>query len=404
MPGLKSIGTMRLLAFDPFHGAAGDMICGALLALGIPADPVIHAMSSVCTTPKIETVNRCGISAVYVKTMAGPARRTLSEVVEIVRSADAPPVVISRAERIFSRIATAEESVHGNPHVHFHEVGADDAIADVIGSCMALHLLSPDRIISLPVAMGTGTITCSHGIFPVPAPATAAIVNQTDLLVISGQHSGEQLTPTGAAILSEFCDEGVGVLPAGKIIKTGYGAGSRDDPHSPNALRVFLMENNGLQGDVIDILETNVDDISGEILGAALTGFIDAGARDAAAVPILMKKGRPGYLVRVISPPDRSVMLAEMMAGELGTLGVRVSPAVHRFIADRIIHEIPVTINLETTMFPVKFGYIGDTCYLVKPEFTFAESYAKEHQIPVREVLHHVEEAGRRYLFPGGQA
>lgn len=388
---------MLLLAFDPFHGAAGDMICGALLSLGAPTEPVMRAMSSVVETPRIEEVTRCKISALKIHTLAGPAHRTLDEVLTIIRRAEAPPQVIELAERIFSRIAKAEESVHGEHHVHFHEVGADDAIADVIGSCMAYHLLSPERTISLPVAMGSGTIQCSHGIFPVPAPATTAVVASSDLLVMAGQNTGEQLTPTGAAILSELC-EGVSYLPSGKILKTGYGAGSREDPHSPNVLRAMLMECQGFHQDIVDILETNVDDISGEIIGSVLTEIMKGGARDAAAIPILMKKGRPGYLIRVISQPALTAHLSEMMAKSLGTLGVRVTPAIHRFIAERTIREIPVIINGVTIVFPIKFGFIGNTCYLVKPEFEFAETIAKEQKIPVRDVLHLAEEAGKTHI------
>ena len=365
--------------------------------------PVIQAMSSVVRTPRIETVSRCGISALKIHTLAGPAHRTLDEVLEIVRGADAPHQVIESAERIFFRIAAAEESVHGDHHVHFHEVGADDAIADVIGSCMALHLLAPENVISLPVALGFGTISCTHGIIPVPAPATAAIIAKTNLLVKSGEQEGEQLTPTGAALLAEFCEEGVTALPVGKILATGYGAGSRDDPRSPNVLRSLLMECSGFHKDTIDILETNVDDVPGEILGSFITDIMDKGARDAVAIPLLMKKGRPGFLIRVITPSHLSGDLAEIMAKELGTLGVRVTPAVHRFIADREIREIPVTINGNTISFPIKFGYLGGCCYLVKPEFDFAETYAKKHRTPVRDILHLAEEAGKNYVQNGDQ-
>lgn len=392
---------MRLLAFDPFHGAAGDMICGALLSLGADKEQVMRAMSSVVQTPDSEIVNRCGIAAVKVHTRAGPAHRTLEEVLDIVRKAHAPPAVIAQAEHIFIRIAKAEEAVHGTHHVHFHEVGADDAIADVIGSCMAVHLLAPEKIISLPVAVGTGMLTCAHGTFPVPAPATAEILSSGRLLVMSGEHTGEQLTPTGAAILSEFCGEGTPYLPVGIILKTGYGAGSRDDPRSPNVLRAYVMECQGLSEDRVDILETNVDDITGECIGTVLSLVMKEGARDACAVPVLMKKGRPGHLIRVISPAERSGALAEILARELGTLGIRVTPAVHRFIAEREIQEVPVQIHGEEVRFPVKFGYIGDTCYLVKPEYGVAEEYAKTHTIPVRDVLHIVTEAGKKFIRSG---
>lgn len=391
---------MRILAFDPFHGAAGDMICGALLDAGAPHDPVIRAMGSVVETPAIETVSKCGIAAVKIHTRAGPAHRTLEEVLEIVRAADAPGEVITRAEQIFLRIAEAETEVHGSM-THFHEVGADDAIADVIGSCMALSLITPDRIIVLPVATGKGLVTCSHGTLPVPAPATAAILTKGELLVMSGDATGEQLTPTGAAILSDLCDQAVTDLPVGRILRVGYGAGSREDPHSPNVLRVLLMECPGLHPDTVDILETNVDDVSGEVIGNFLSRAMEEGARDASAIPLLMKKGRPGHLIRVISIPTESTRLSELMAGELGTLGVRVTSGVHRFIADRIIHEIPLEIMGKKVLFPVKYGFIDGTCYVIKPEFSAIETYARLNNIPVRELAEAVRDAGRKALKEG---
>jgi len=392
---------MRLLAFDPFHGAAGDMIIGALLSLGAPKEAVMKAMASVVTNPVIEEVTRCGITALKIHTHAGPAHRTLHEVCNIIHRAAAPHVVIEQAERIFLRIAQAEETIHGTDHLHFHEVGADDAIADVIGSCMAAFLLAPHRIICLPVALGSGMLTCAHGTLPVPAPATAEILASSSLIVFSGDYTGEQLTPTGAAILAELCDQAVETLPLGTILKTGYGAGTRDDPHTPNVLRALLIDCQGLHEDMVDILETNVDDTTGECIGTVLGKVMQAGARDACAVPVLMKKGRPGHLIRVITPPDRSGVVAEMLARELGSLGIRVMPAVHRFIADRTIRHIPVQIQGDEIIFPVKFGYIGEECYLVKPEYSIAEECARKYQIPVREILHQVTAAAYKYLHAG---
>lgn len=371
------------------------MICGALLSAGAKPEPVLRAMESVVHAPRIEQVTRCGINAVKVRTLAGPAHRTLDEVLKIVRQADTPPEVITQAERIFSRIAAAEESVHGEM-THFHEVGADDAIADVIGSCMALHLLAADRVMVLPVATGKGTVRCCHGILPVPAPATTAILAAGELLVYSGDAEGEQLTPTGAAILSEIGDETGTNLPPGRIERIGYGAGDRDDPDSPNVLRVLILDCQGLSADTIDILETNVDDIPGEVIGSVLSLIMERGARDATAIPLLMKKGRPGYLIRVISPVSSSARLSEILARELGTLGIRVTPAVHRFVAERSIRDVQVSVNGARSLFPVKFGYIGGRCYQVKPEFAVVEKYAREHNLQVRELLSLVESAGRR--------
>ena len=391
---------MRLLVFDPYHGAAGDMICAALISAGAPQEPVLRTMASVVQPPKTENVLRCGIRALKIHTMAGPAHRTLDEVLKIVYTANAPPDVIDQAVRIFHRIAAAEENIHGLI-THFHEVGADDAIADVIGSCMALSLLNPDRVLVLPVATGKGIVRCCHGVMPVPAPATAAILERGTLIVMTGDCMGEQLTPTGAAILSEIVNEASDNLPAGKILKTGYGAGERDDPLSPNVLRVIVMECQGLVNDIVDLLETNVDDVPGEIIGSILKRLIEEGARDASATPIIMKKGRPGFNIRVISPITETLRLSEFMARELGSLGIRVIPAVHRFIAERSINEITILINGVTVNIPVKYGYIGGKCYLIKPEFDIIESYAREHKIPVRDISAMVEEKARKFVETG---
>ena len=166
-----------------------------------------------------------------------------------------------------------------------------------------------------------------------------------------------------------------------------------------DALRVLVVETPGngddLVQDTVDLLETNVDDVSGEVIAHALARFMEAGARDASAVPVIMKKGRPGFLIRVISPPETSARLAELMALELGTLGIRCIPAIHRFIADRTVEEIDVEMNGETRKMPVKCGWMHGRIYLLKAEFGPAEKWARELGLPVRDVIRAVEDAGR---------
>ncbi|MFA5254777.1 MAG: LarC family nickel insertion protein, partial [Methanoregula sp.] len=196
---------MRILIFDPFHGAAGDMITGALLSLGAEEKTVTAAMGAVVADPGIEIVTRAGVRAVKVHTKATPAHRTLTDVERRLDEAapDVPQDALAMARRVFARMNAAEESVHG-AHVHFHEVGADDAIADVIGACTALAALKADRVAVLPVAVGSGTVTSAHGTMPVPAPATAEILKNSGLAVTAGTGDGELCTPTGAALLAEF--------------------------------------------------------------------------------------------------------------------------------------------------------------------------------------------------------
>jgi uncharacterized protein (TIGR00299 family) protein len=386
---------MRILVFDPFHGAAGDMITGALLDCGSYRDRVVAAMGAVVAEPAVETVTRAGIRATKVHTHATPAHRSLDEVYKRLDNAapQVPEEVLAMARRVFLRINAAEEEVHG-AHTHFHEVGADDAIADVIGACTALATLGVDGVAVLPLALGSGTVTGSHGTIPVPAPATVAILKRSGLATMQGSDDGELCTPTGAALLAEFSSIPPSALGAYTINAVGYGAGSRDTPHSPNVIRAMVVETTGaLPQDTVDLLETNVDDVSGEVIGEALARFIAAGARDASATPIVMKKGRPGHLVTVISLPETSAALARLMARELGTLGVRCIPVVHRFVAERTMADIDVEIAGHKKRLPVKCGWMDGRIYTLKAEFDTARDWAAELDLPVRDVLRAIEAA-----------
>ena len=390
---------MRILIFDPFHGAAGDMITATLLDCGADLPIVLRAMQAVVAEPKISTVTRAGIRAVKVDTRATPAHRTFPDVLARLDGAAGvvPAPALAMARKIFARINAAEESVHGT-RVHFHEVGADDAIADVIGACTALHTLAVDGVAVLPIALGRGTATGSHGTFPIPAPATAAILKGTGLTTLSGPDDGELCTPTGAALLAEFSTVNPTDLNTYTIMATGYGAGSRNTPETPNVLRAMIVNSGNkpdkLPQDTVDILETNVDDVSGEVIAHTIVLCMEAGARDASTIPIVMKKGRPGFLIRVICHKDRSAMLAELMARELGTLGIRCIPAVHRFIAERTVIEIAVTINGQTRTVPVKCGWMHGAIYTLKAEFDPARDWACELKIPVKDVILAIEDAG----------
>jgi uncharacterized protein (TIGR00299 family) protein len=386
---------MRILVLDPFHGSAGDMITGALLGCGADRTLMARAMRSLVEEPEFSDVTRAGIRAIKVETRAGECARTLGEVLELVKGGDAPPEAIAIAIRVFERMAAAEREVHGD-HVHFHEVGADDARADVVGACTALHSLMVDAVAVLPVMLGGGTGRGSHGTFPVPPPAVAAILKGSGLVTRPGTpEDGELCTPTGAALLAEFATipaDGIGGVA---VTAVGYGAGTRDTPLVPNVLRAMLVETvgeAGLSGDRVDILETNVDDVSGELLASAITSLMAYGARDASAIPCMMKKGRAGHLVRVICAPEKSRELARVMARELGTLGIRCLPSVHRFIAERSVENVRVEIRKTVREMPVKCGWMDGECYTVKAEFDPALAWAEELGIPVRELIRIIEE------------
>ncbi|NTU99652.1 MAG: nickel pincer cofactor biosynthesis protein LarC [Methanoregulaceae archaeon] len=382
---------MRLLVFDPFRGAAGDMITAALLQLGADREAVIGAMASVVGVPEIQEVDRAGIRSLALKTRAGHTRRTMKEVAARVKSASAPKDAIDMALRVFERISRAELAIHGEVS-HFHEVGADDAVAEVVGSCTAFCSLAPDGCVVLPVSLGGGKISGSHGTYPVPAPATLAILRESGLDVVIGKEAdGELCTPTGAALLSEFRTRKLPDIGF-SVIATGYGAGSRSLPDIPNVLRVFLAETTEPEGgDVIDLLETNVDDVNGEIIAHATSLLFREGAYDVCTIPCIMKKGRPGHLIRVVVPSRISQSLAARMAAELGTLGVRCIPNVHRFVAKRSSLDVPVCISGQEMTVRVKIGSIDGEIISLKPEYDDVAILSERAGIPARTVAHMVE-------------
>jgi len=393
---------MKVILFDPFAGAAGDMVIGSLLDLGADSALVAEAMRSVVGEPGFIRVDRAGISAVQVKTHAEVHHRTLDEVLERLRESVAPPEAKAMAERVFLRIHRAEEKIHGKS-VHFHEVGADEGLADVVGACTAVWSLQADGTAVLPIALGRGYSNGSHGTFPIPAPATVAILSESGLSSMVGTGERELCTPTGAALLSEFSTMNPAELGPFVTDAVGYGAGSRNPAGTPNVLRAMLVKTqSSTQEDRVDILETSVDDVTGETLAYALSRLMAEGARDASAIPALMKKGRSGHLIRVICRPEYTDQLAGVMAQELGTLGIRCLPSVHRFIAERTIERIAVVLREKEYMFDVKCGWSKGMIYTLKVEYEQARGVAEELGLPLLQVSAAVEAAARRTLGDRG--
>ena len=389
---------MRILVIDPVAGAAGDMLVGGLLAVGADCEVVTRAMASVVAEPTIEQVDRAGIKAMHVRTHAACTHRSLDEVLERVDSADASCDAIALARRVFLRLHAAESRVHGEDHVHFHEVGADDAIADVLGASTALLSLGVDGVAVMPVPFGPGTVDGAHGAYPLPSPATVALLSDSGIEArLEPGDGSEVLTPTGAALLAEFQTFSWRALAPFTVTAAGYGAGTRNPPGKPNVLRVLLVETRSMDGDHVEVLETNVDDVTGEVLGHAIVRLMETGARDAQAIPALMKKGRMGYLVRVVCRPEDGPKCARVLAEELGTLGVRSTPYIHRFIAERTVEPIPVTIGTETRHIDVKHGLLDGKVYTSKPEFEQVRDWATALGLPFRAVSRVVDESvGRR--------
>lgn len=393
---------MKILLFDPFNGIAGDMIIGALIAAGADSEAVRSAMSSVVAEPDFKSVVKHGITAVKVETNAERTHRNLDDVIEIVLRSSASKEVKDMAVRVFHRINAGETAVHGTV-THFHEVGADDAIADVIGACTAFLSINPDAVAVRPINLGCGYIHGEHGTMPVPGPATAEILKKSglDTFMDTDTETGELCTPTGAALISEFVAYRSGAdsetagetaaamppcMPHGKIIASGYGAGTKDLPRSANVLRAMILESDSREENFVDILETNVDDVTGEVLSYTMQRIMDAGARDVSAAPLLMKKGRCGYLVRVICVPGTAAKFVQILSEELGTLGIRHIKAVHRSILHRTFEEVKLLINDETYLINVKIGWIDDAPATFKAEFEDVKKCALKTGMPMKNI------------------
>jgi uncharacterized protein (TIGR00299 family) protein len=326
----------------------------------------------------------------------GPTR-TYAEVVDIVEGMELPASVEADALAIFEILGEAEAGVHGTDlaDTHFHEVGADDAIADVVGVCLLLADVAADRIVTTPLATGGGEMEMSHGTYPVPTPAVVEIAERADWQLRGGPVEAELLTPTGAAILAHVAD-GVEHLPSIAVEDSGYGAGGYTFDSHPNVLRAIVGETTGdLSRDSITILETNLDDVSPEILGGLQETLIEAGARDVSIVPLTMKKSRPGHLVKVVVKPEDAQRVARRLAEETGTLGIREYGTGHRWIADR--EQVTANISHEGNGYEiaVKIASAGGDRYDVSAEYDDALAVARETGLPVREVMRRAESAIR---------
>ena len=393
---------MRSLIFNPFSGAAGDMILGCTLDFGADREAVKELVeASAPVSMDIREVVKKGIKALDVRINV-PERehaRTYLELVDLIKEAKLPSKVEANALDIFLKLAEAEASVHGVDDLeklHFHEVGQSDALADVIGSSAAIHSLGCDYVYCTPINVGSGTMECVHGTLPVPAPATLELLRKGKFYFRGGNEQKELLTPTGAAILSHFARP-VETFPQGRVISIGYGAGDTE-LSGPNVLQGVISElDSCLIPDMIEVLETNADDVSGEVLGNLFEELLAMGAKDVAIIPATMKKGRPAHIIKVIAKPEDSAKLARKIIIETGSLGVRVIPTRHRLMAGRRIESLKFEIEGEIYKTAVKIARDSEGVLLtISAEFEDCKKIAKTSGIPVKEVMRRAEEAARK--------
>jgi uncharacterized protein (TIGR00299 family) protein len=377
----------RIVYFDCASGASGDMLLGAVVDLGLPIEHLREALLKLPLSGyRLESrrVTRSGLAATKVDVIAegpSPAHRHLRHIVEMLDASGLDPAEKERAAGLFRRLAEAEAGVHGTSveKVHFHEVGAVDSIVDIVGGVIALRWLGAARFAASPLNVGTGTVTMSHGTFPVPPPATAALVAGVP---VYGAGEGELLTPTGALLVTAHATE-YGPLPAMRIERTGHGAGGRETKGRPNVLRLIVGEEAGAPaGERVLVIETELDDAFPQLLGPLVDQLLAAGAKDAYFTPVQMKKGRPGVLVTVIADPSRREAIEELLFRETTTLGVR------RQVWDRtVLDRETATVLTAYGPIRVKIGRRAGVVYNAWPEFDDCQRAAGEKGVAVKEVL-----------------
>src|SRR6266540_2781487 len=383
---------MRTLYFDCCAGGSGDMILGAMVAAGVDPSALKDQLSLLDIpgfTIEFEKVDRSGISATYasVETRDEHQHRHLKDILRIIEESHLSGSVKTRASLIFSRLAAAEAQVHNQSiaQVHFHEVGALDAIVDVVGAAICFDLLAIDHFTCSPLHVGSGMVEMEHGRFPVPPPAVVELLRNAS--VYATDIKGELVTPTGAAIITSVCKE-FGPLPRMELEKSGYGAGSRQYERFPNVLRVLIGEeqSNDALSERLWMIETNVDDMSPQIFSHVMERAFELGALDCYFTPVHMKRNRPAVLLSILCRGAERESLSRMLFVETTTLGVR-SYEVHRRALERRI----VRVQTQYGPIDVKVARLNGNVTNEMPEYEQCRTAALNANVPLRVV----EEAAR---------
>lgn len=404
---------MTILYFDCFAGAAGDMILGALLDAGVPFDELRRALGSLAVDGwdvSMDRVIKTGVTATKFRvhehshihagshqhdppspghTHAGfgeagsHAHHSLKEIETAIRRSSLSAAGKTRAIGMFRRLAEAEAAIHGMPveQVHLHEVGAIDSIIDIVGAVFAMEWLGADRVVVSPINVGGGMVRSAHGVFPVPAPATVALLK--DAPVYSTGIQSELLTPTGALILTEYASS-YGPVPAMRVDRVGYGAGDRELPETPNVVRVLMGEatsDKPASAMRVVTLECEIDDMNPQIYGALMDALYAAGALEVFYVAVQMKKNRPGTLLTIVAKPEDREQLTDLVFRESTTIGVRYQE-MSRDCLDREM------VTVTTAVGPVRFKVARRNGRVLnaQPEFDDLAKLAAEKGIPIKEI------------------
>ena len=404
---------MKILYFDCFNGASGDMILGALLDAGVPLEGLREALGSLAIDGygiTADRVLRAGVSATKFRVVEArtptpahthshdhqhaehPAHhehpkhhhphRSLPEIYTLIDRSALAPSGKERAKALFERLAVAEAAIHQMPveKVHLHEVGALDSIIDIVGAVYALDNLAADRVVVSPINVGRGMVQSAHGVFPVPAPATVKLL--ADAPVFSRGPEAELLTPTGALLLTAYA-QAFGPLPAMRVTATGYGAGDHEFADTPNVLRVLVGEaaEGRVHGDRVLVIESEIDDMNPQLFGPVMEQLYAAGALEVFFIPVQMKKSRPGTLISVLVAPSMKDAVVDILFRETTTIGIRHAEW-HRECLER--ETVPVATPYGTVRIKVarRHGVLMNG----QPEFDDCAARAREHGVATKDV------------------
>lgn len=390
----------RTMWIDASSGASGDMLLGALLGAGVPLDVLQRAVAAIAPEPvglRVETVSRNGFAATrcHVEVADSVHHRTWRDIHGLLRAADLDDAVRELAVRAFERLAVAEATVHGSDpfDVSFHEVGALDAIADVVGVCAGFQALGAATVVLSPVAVGSGTVTGAHGTLPIPPPAVAELLRGVPSYAgPAGAPAMELCTPTGAALVTTLAT-GCGPQPAMTVDTIGVGAGGRDPEGHANVLRLLVGEAAERPAGPPMLIESNVDDLDPRVWPQVIAALLDAGASDAWLTPILMKKGRPAHTLSVLVAADRAAAVRAAMFRHTSTIGVREIPLGKYALAREM-----TTVEVGGQQIAVKLARHDGELVNAMPEFDDVVRAAAALGRPVSDVLADASAASRKFF------
>ena len=382
---------MKIAYFDCFSGISGDMVLGALVDAGcsfVQIETELRRLPVSGWKISAEKVKRGGLAAtrVLVETSEQHHHRSLSVILDLIRQSGLQPRVAGRASSIFTRLGEVEARMHGVPieKVHFHEVGAVDAIVDIVGASIGFELLGVQTCVCSRLNVGGGTVKTQHGNLPVPAPATAELLRGAP--TYSNGILRELVTPTGAAIVSTLASS-FGAQPSMTVDAIGYGAGATELAEQPNVLRISIGESVALEagvppGETVVVLEANIDDMNPQIYGYFAELALAAGALDVFSTAVHMKKNRPGQLVTVLCDSAKSKELTELIFRETTTLGVR-----HSVAGRDTLERESVMVKTDLGEIPVKVARLDGKILNAAPEYDECRRFALEHALPLKDVI-----------------